>query len=202
MPGVVSHQQVPESLIPSSDRDSAGLSRKVKLAIGAQVMLRRNIICEEGLVNGARGIIVGFSWPNGTNDQAKKGDLPQKVYVKFHDPHVGLVNRVTLGSSQPEALPIEPVTAKLYGKQGVTLQRTQLPLLPCWAATIHKVQGISLDAAVIDLGPKMFEDGMAYVALSRVRTLQGVPLLGLIEKKITSSTVANDEIDRLRNHRL
>ena len=79
IPGVVSHQQVPESLIPSSDRDCAGLSRKVKLAIGAQVMLRRNIICEKGLVNGARGIIVGFSWPNGTNDQAKKGDLPQKV---------------------------------------------------------------------------------------------------------------------------
>jgi len=40
------------------------------------------------------------------------------------------------------------------------LQQTQLPLLLCWAATIHKVQGISLDAAVIDLGPAMFEDRM------------------------------------------
>ena len=177
MPGVVSHQQVPESLIPSSDRDCAGLSRKVKLAIGAQVILRRNIICEEGLVNGARGIIVGFSWPNGTNDQAKKGDLPQKVCVKFYDPRVGLVSLVTLeGSSEQEAVPIEPVTAKFYGKQGVTLQRTQLPLLPCWAATIHKVQGLSLDAAVINLGPKMFEDGMAYVALSRVRDLIICPI--------------------------
>ena len=130
------------------------------------------------------------SWPNGTNDQAKKGDLPQKVYVTLE------------GSSEQEAVPIEPVTAKFYGKQGVTLQRTQLPLLPCWAATIRKVQGLSLDAAVIDVGPKMFEDGMAYVALSRVRTIQGVALLGLVEKKITSSTVANDEMDRLRNHRL
>ena len=202
MPGVVSHQQVPES-IPSSDRDCAGLSRKVKLAIGAQVMLRRNIICEEGLVNGARGIIVSFFWPNGTNVQAKKGNLAQKVYVKFHSPRVGLVSRVTLeGSSEQEAVPIEPVTTNFSGKQGVTLQRTQLPLLPCWAATIHKVQGLSLDAAVIDLGPKMFEDGMAYVALSRVRTLQGVALLGLVEKKITSSTVANDKMDRVRNHRL
>ena len=52
--------------------------------------------------------------------------------------------------------------AKFYGKQGVTLQLTQLPLLPCWVA-IHKVQGLSLDAAVIDLGPKMFDNGMAYV---------------------------------------
>ena len=68
-------------------------------------------------MNGARGIIVGFSWPNETNDQAKKGDLPQKVYVKFHDPRVGLVSRVTLeGSSEQEAVPLEPVTAKLYGK--------------------------------------------------------------------------------------
>ena len=147
---------------------------------------------------------MGFSWPNGANDQAKKGDLPQKVYVKFHDPRVGLVSRVTIDddSSEQEAVPIEPVTAKFYGKQGVTLQRTQLPLLPCWAATIHKVQGLSFDAAVINLGPKMFEDGMAYVALSRVRTLQGVTPLGLVEKTITSSTVANDEMDRLRNHRL
>ena len=131
MPGVVSHQQVPESLIPSSDRDGAGLSCKVKLAIGAQVMLRHNIICEEGLVNGARGIILAFSWPNGTNDQAKKGDLPQKVDVKFYNPQVGLVSRVTLeGSSEQETVPIEPVMAKFYDKQGVTLQRTQLPLLP------------------------------------------------------------------------
>ena len=41
----------------------------------------------------------------------------------------------------------------------VTLQRTQLPLLLCRAVTIHKVQRLSLDAAVIDLGPKVFEDG-------------------------------------------
>ena len=109
------------------------------------------------------------------------------------------MSRVT---SSEQAVPIEPVMANFYGKQGVTLQCTQLPLLPCWAATIHKVKGLSLDAAVINLGPKMFEDGMAYVALSRVRTLQGVALLGLVEKKITSSIVANDEMDRLRNHRL
>uniref|UniRef100_A0A1X7VVZ7 ATP-dependent DNA helicase n=1 Tax=Amphimedon queenslandica TaxID=400682 RepID=A0A1X7VVZ7_AMPQE len=111
------------------------LAYHVKLAIGAQ----------EGLVNEARAIIVGFSWPNGADDQAKKGDLLQKVYVKFHDPHVGLVSRVTIDdSSEQEAVPIEPVTAKFYGKQGVTLQRSPLPLLPCWAATIHKVQGLSL----------------------------------------------------------
>ena len=96
MPGVVSHQTVPESLIPSSDRDCAGLQCRVKLAVGAQVMLCCNIICEEGLVNGARGIIVGFSWPDGNTSQPHKGALPQNVYVKFHDPRVGLVSWVTI----------------------------------------------------------------------------------------------------------
>uniref|UniRef100_A0A1X7VPX7 Uncharacterized protein n=1 Tax=Amphimedon queenslandica TaxID=400682 RepID=A0A1X7VPX7_AMPQE len=89
IPGVISHKEVPDSLIPSSERDCAGLSRKVKLAIGGQ----------EGLVNGARGITVGFSWPNGPDDQAKKVDLPQKVYIIFHDPSVGLVSRVTIDDS-------------------------------------------------------------------------------------------------------
>uniref|UniRef100_A0A1X7SLQ2 ATP-dependent DNA helicase n=1 Tax=Amphimedon queenslandica TaxID=400682 RepID=A0A1X7SLQ2_AMPQE len=116
------------------------------------------------------------------------GDFPQKVYVKFHGPCVGLVSRVTIDdSTEQDAVPIEPVTANFYGKQRVTLQHTQLPLLPCRAATIHKVQGLSLDAAEIDVGPKMFEDGMAYVALSTVRTLQAVALPRLVERKITSA---------------
>uniref|UniRef100_A0A1X7VXP0 ATP-dependent DNA helicase n=1 Tax=Amphimedon queenslandica TaxID=400682 RepID=A0A1X7VXP0_AMPQE len=127
-------------------------------------MVRCSIICEEGLVNGAKEIIVGFSWPNRANDQAKKGDLPQKVYLKFHDPREGLVSHITIDySSKQEAVPIEPVTTKFYGKQGVTLQHMQIPLLPCWAATKHKVQGLSLDAAVIDLGRKIFENGVAYL---------------------------------------
>ena len=69
-------------------------------------------------------------------------------------------------------------------------------------ATIHKVQGLSLDAAVIDLGPKVFETAWHYVALSRVRTLQGVAFLGLVDNKITSSAVAKDEMEQLRNFRL
>ena len=195
--GVVQHVDVPERLIPPDDNDCAGLPRSVKLAVGAQVMLRRNILCEDGLVNGARGIVVGFTWPNGQPTQPRIGQLPQNVLVKFHDPRVGCISRVSV-EGDAEAVPIEPVTAKFYGREGVTLQRTQLPLLPCWAATIHKVQGLSLDAAVIDLGPKVFEDGMAYVALSRVRTLDGVAIIDLVSSKIKASQLATKELDRLR----
>ena len=65
----VNYNEVPEHLIPQDDKDCAALPRQLKLAVGARVMLRRNINCGDGLVNGARGIIVGFKWPGTTNNQ-------------------------------------------------------------------------------------------------------------------------------------
>ena len=56
----VNYNEVPEHLIPQDDKDCAALPRQLKLAVGARVMLCRNIHCGDGLVNGSRGIIVGF----------------------------------------------------------------------------------------------------------------------------------------------
>ena len=49
--------------------------------------------------------------------------------------------------------------------------RKQFPLILTYAVTIHKCQGLSLDCAIVDLSCEVFSDGMAYVALSRVRSL-------------------------------
>ena len=56
------------------------------------------------------------------------------------------------------------------------LERYQFPLELAWAMTIHRVQGLSMDRAVIDLGTDVFAPGQAYVALSRVRSLAGLLL--------------------------
>ena len=125
--GVVSHSAVSEALIPKNDRDCAGLPRTVSLAVGAQVMLRRNIVCEEGLVNGARSIVVGFMWPDGREGPSELGTLPNSVLVKFHDARIGRVSRVTVSDEdglEVDTVPIEPISAKFYGRQGVTLQHT------------------------------------------------------------------------------
>ena len=70
----------------------------------------------------------------------------------------------------------------------------QLPLKLAWAITVHKSQGMTLEGAFIDLS-KTFESGMGYVALSRLKSLEGLYLKGFNDKALTMHSEAY-EIDR------
>ena len=52
----------------------------------------------------------------------------------------------------------------------------QIPLITAWAVTVHKIQGSELDCALIDIGENVFEFNQIYVALSRIKTLEGIYL--------------------------
>lgn len=128
---------------------------KVRLKKGARVMLIKNLSVEEGLVNGSVGTI----------DKFTSGGYP---IVKFD-------NRVTR-----EILPVEWELE--FGDS--TSKAVQVPLMLCWAITCHKSQSLTLDKAVMTLGDA-FCDHQIYVALSRIRTLEGLYLDTFDPKKIT-----------------
>ncbi|PIP55428.1 MAG: AAA family ATPase [Candidatus Zambryskibacteria bacterium CG22_combo_CG10-13_8_21_14_all_42_17] len=113
-----------------------------------------------------------------------------KVMFTKNNPQIGFVNG-TLGEVEelsPYGFPVirtrnhqsiiaEPMAWTVEEGGGVRARITQVPLRLAWAITVHKSQGMSLDEAVMDLSD-VFEFGQGYVALSRVRRLSGLHLLG------------------------
>jgi ATP-dependent exoDNAse (exonuclease V) alpha subunit len=61
-----------------------------------------------------------------------------------------------------------------------SVSRSQIPLVLAWAVTTHKIQGATLDCALIDIGDDVFEYGQAYVALSRVKSLDSLYVHNLV----------------------
>ena len=125
----------------------------LRLKVGAQVMLLAQQYDERGdkkepihgLVNGSRGVVTEFTPCN-------------NPVVKFMNGATRIITEHTWSSDETEN----------------AVKRKQLPLRLAYALTIHKAQGASLDSALIDVGSATFEYGQAYVALSRVRSLDAL----------------------------
>ena len=110
----------------------------------------------QGFANGTLGVVVGF-------DQTSKFPV-----IKTKDGDI---------------LTIEPMEWVVEEGGRIRAKITQVPLRLAWAMTIHKSQGMSMDAAAMDLSG-VFEHGHGYVALSRVRSLSGLHLLGWSERAL------------------
>lgn len=70
------------------------------------------------------------------------------------------------------------------------------------ATSIHKSQGLTLDYVVVDLGPSIFSPSMAYVALSRVKCLEGLFLSSYLRKKIYINHTVSDFCDEMQNNEI
>ncbi len=126
---------------------------ELELKEGASVMFTKNNP-DEGYVNGTLGTVTGFD------------DSSRLPIVRTRD---------------GESIAVEPAEWVVEEGEVVVARIRQLPLRLAWAMTVHKSQGVSLDAAVMDLS-RVFEYGQGYVALSRVRTLAGISLLGISDR--------------------
>ncbi|XP_047993596.1 ATP-dependent DNA helicase PIF1-like [Leguminivora glycinivorella] len=188
----------PENVIPKDVNNCGGFLPTIKLGVESRVMLRRNISVSDGLVNGAMGILKKIKWPALRRDQLEEGELPEAVLIKFDDATIGAKIKDNDG-----CVAISPASTTFQALRGYgDVERRMLPIILSWAVTVHKLQGTTLDKAVIDLGKKNFAKGQTYVALSRVKTLEGIVLSDLDANKLLNrphDEKALKEMLRLRN---
>ncbi len=123
---------------------------------GAVVMATKNNP-QAGYANGTLGTVIGFE--RGTGNPI-------------------------IETRDGREIPVAPADWAVEEGGKVRAKISQVPLRLAWAITVHKSQGQSLDAAAMDLS-RAFEYGQGYVALSRVRTLAGVYLLGWHENALS-----------------
>lgn len=153
------------------DADKLPAPLKLDLKLGAQVMFTRNDAARKRWVNGTIGVVTGLE--------------NERITVTVREGKRLYEHTVT-----PETWTAYTYTATAEGKiqQQEAGSFTQYPLMLAWAVTIHKSQGKTLDAAVIDLGNGAFAPGQLYVALSRCKRLDGMSLV----RPIRASDIRSD----------
>ena len=130
--------------------------------------IKKSCLAPERLIL-KKGAIVMFV-KNNFNKGYVNGTLGKVIDFEENFPIIEIVSG--------EKILAGPENWKIEENDVVKAEIKQIPLRLAWAITVHKSQGMSLDAAEIDLS-KSFTCGMGYVALSRVRTLAGIKLMGI-----------------------
>lgn len=136
----------------------------LSLKVGAQVMLLHNLSVEGGLVNGSIGVVEAFT----------PGKAP---VVRFANGAQEVIQKHTWEAKE-----------QVFDDNGgwrmrTAAKREQFPLKLAWSMTVHKSQGSTIDRVQLDASDA-FEEGMIYVALSRVRSLDCLSIKSIDYSKI------------------
>jgi len=149
---------------------------ELKLKIGARVMCIVNYDMDNEICNGSQGTILNI-FSNNNNEILT-------VTVLFDN---GIKKIITKYAWQSETYP--------------NIALFQFPLILAWAITIHKIQGATLDNAIMDIGDDIFEYGQTYVALSRIKSLSGLYLTSFNIDKIKVNPIVVEFYDKIYQYR-
>ncbi|XP_038117306.1 ATP-dependent DNA helicase PIF1-like [Culex quinquefasciatus] len=194
--------------------ETAGLQYTIKLCLGMPYMVTTNVDVEDGIVNGAIG---DLKYVEESFDE-DAGERIARIWIKFENGQIGVIARKKAESMtrsradilRPDWTPIVKRSANIDLGSRIKCKRIQFPVVPACALTIHKSQGGTFDKIVFDYD-KGQEQQMVYVALSRVKSLQGLFMTNsngdfkFHHAKGCNSPKMKDlrnELKRLENHRL
>ena len=159
-------------------KKNISVEKELLLKIGTQVMCSVNIDLESEnpIANGSQGIIVDFIKDNTSSVECL---LP---LIQFNNGDKRVIGLHTWNSETISGIGI-----------------IQIPLIYSWAITIHKAQGTTLDSAQIDIGNNIFECGQTYVALSRIKSLEGLYLIAFNPQKIKIYKKVEEFYNKIRD---
>ena len=137
--------------ISSSDKEKEVSKFTIELTLNAQIIIIRNINVEESLVNGTRGIVKHLG-----NDFVVINDINGNIHtIKYFT---------------------DTFNNSISSKSSYIIH---MPIRICYALSIHKSQGMTIDALELDLGPNIFTCGQSYTALSRARKLSSIKIIDI-----------------------
>ncbi|CAB3991403.1 Hypothetical predicted protein [Paramuricea clavata] len=183
--------------IPNDPSKTMGLYSVCSILKEAKYDLTTNVSVLDGMTNGAECIVKKIDY------RVEGSSRPSIIWVLFQEQHIGNDYRREYSylynqSIEKNWVPILEVKRQ-FTKNKIQVLRRQFPLRPSAAKTIHRCQGDTLNEAVVDL-PSLKREHMHYVALSRLRSISGLHILNLNEKKIAVSKKVQEEMTRLRQN--
>nr|OQO27419.1 hypothetical protein B0A51_07870 [Rachicladosporium sp. CCFEE 5018] len=170
-PGMLIHAKHTGGELAKAQKSDAagGLHAHLPVCLGARVMVTSNLWTEKKVVNSSMGVLRDVVWL----EDGDVGGTPFCLFVELDEYDGESYDGYDGPGDHDKIVPIFARTQN-FTRNNTECSRTQFPLTVAFAITVHKSQGMTLDRAVLNIAEEDFASGLTYVAVSRVKTLDGL----------------------------